>query len=69
MSEWTQSNYCKDRTQDCTDDRERVIRGGSFQDTKADEIRTSYREHVQPTTRQPMIGFRCVANAQKAEGR
>src|SRR5262249_29656878 len=48
------------------DGKERVIRGGSWND-EAEKCRSAYRHHVAAETRSDTIGFRCVRAREKGK--
>ncbi len=72
VAEWTDSEYTKCYSDDCeTSSKERVIRGGAWNDDQPKDVRVSYRNRDIPVLRASFVGFRCAKNdmGSPAEGR
>jgi formylglycine-generating enzyme required for sulfatase activity len=59
--EWTESAYCPYDKEDCGDSR-RVVRGGGWDTTESQDVRSARRYPSAPTARGRSIGFRCARN-------
>jgi formylglycine-generating enzyme required for sulfatase activity len=57
--EWTESPYCPYGKDDCGDSR-RVLRGGGWDTTESQDVRSARRYPSAPTARGRSIGFRCA---------
>ncbi len=63
VSEWTDTEYMKCYRDDCEPDgKERVIRGGAWNDDDRRDVRAAYRNRDAPLLRGSFVGFRCAKN-------
>jgi formylglycine-generating enzyme required for sulfatase activity len=61
VAEWTDSEYAKCYRDDCeANSKERVIRGGAWNDDEPRDVRASYRNRDVPLLRASFVGFRCA---------
>lgn len=61
VAEWTDSEYTKCYRDDCEpSSKERVIRGGAWNDDAPEDVRASYRNRDVPVLRASFVGFRCA---------
>lgn len=61
VAEWTDTEYAKCYRDDCEpNSKERVIRGGAWNDTEQRDVRASYRNRDVPVLRASFVGFRCA---------
>jgi formylglycine-generating enzyme required for sulfatase activity len=59
ISEWTSSGYSKDYNQ-TRGDTGRSLRGGSWYESRADSVRTAFRDWFPPSARNSDLGVRCA---------
>ena len=61
VAEWTDTEYAKCYRDDCEpNSKERVIRGGAWNDAEPRDVRTTYRNRDVPVLRASFVGFRCA---------
>jgi formylglycine-generating enzyme required for sulfatase activity len=61
VAEWTDTEYARCYRDDCeSDGKERVFRGGAWNDDNPRDVRTSYRNRGIPQMRASFVGFRCA---------